>query len=101
MAAEKSPAVDPIRRREVILFRKDVASQHWHKTWSEAVALAEAGEDGVTLSDQVLSKEGTPLTHWTERINGVDTARQVAPKGWAAFYQQAGIDRCWLHVQNY
>jgi hypothetical protein len=74
--------------RDVILLRKDVARNHWYRSWAEVVADA-GGVDGVKMAQQAMNENGLPKD-WLA----------VTPSGWACFYK-APTGGMLLHFQNY
>ena len=94
--------------RPIVLMRKDVAANWYHRPWSEVIEYAKGGEDGLALTVQP-SSDGYWLWKWIEDEKGAVDMKQgtvrkeLTPDGWASFY--LGTDHkpntCVLHVQNY
>lgn len=92
--------------RTVVILRRDVAAEYWHRPYSELDALARAGTDGVALSEQPVSK-GQGMARWSTpdpEDRGRAIWHTVAPQGWAAFYcsnDHTDPDVAALHFQNW
>lgn len=87
------------KTRTVVLLRRDVAPGYWRMSWSDVVAAAESGNDGVRLVQQPLNDNGVPLHQWSEGPKDAPVFKQIAPPGWAAHYEFR--KQPFLHFQNY
>lgn len=86
------------RTREVILLRKNVAPSKWGLPFETLKAEAEAGVDGVALTEQEANDSGHWMYSWFDQKDRMP--KKIAPDGWAAFYE-GELGKAFLHVQNY